>query len=79
MSSTIYRLVQLNLTPEIQVFHMLFDRSLSQFNMTSLKQHMEYFNFRSYIQLDFPVHGEHVGVQLEGSPLLAAGKPDLEP
>ena len=47
--------------------------------MTSLKQHMEYLNFRSYIQLDFPVHGEHVGVQLEGSPLLAAGKPDLEP
>ena len=48
MSSTIYRLVQLNLTPEIQVFHMLFDRSLTPFSMSSLKQHMEYmyFNFR---------------------------------
>ena len=26
-----------------------------------------------------PVVGEHVGVQLEGSPLLAAGEPDLDP
>ena len=41
MSSTIYRLVQLNLTPEIQAFHMLFDISLTPFSMSSLKQHME--------------------------------------
>ena len=30
------RMVQLNLTPEIEVFYMLFDRSLSIFTMTSL-------------------------------------------
>ena len=28
--------------PEIKVFFMLFDRSLSIFSMTSLKQHIEY-------------------------------------
>ena len=33
--------VQLNLTPEIKVFYILFVRSLSFFRMTSLKQHME--------------------------------------
>ena len=35
----LYRVVQLNFTPEIEVFYMLFERSLSIFNMTSLKQH----------------------------------------
>ena len=38
--------VQLNFTPDIEVFHMLFERPLSIFSMTSVKQHMEYFNFR---------------------------------
>ena len=33
---------------------MLFDRSISIFSMASLKQHMEYFNFRCLIQLDVP-------------------------
>ena len=47
--------VQLNLTPEIEVFYMLFDRSLSISRMTSLKQHMKYFHFRCYIQLGLPV------------------------
>merc|ERR1712037_472201 len=47
-----YRMVQQNFTPEIEVFYMLFDRSLSIFSMTSLKQHMEYFNCRYQIQLD---------------------------
>ena len=41
-----YRVVQLNFTPETEVPYMLFDRSLSIFSMTSLKQHSEYFNFR---------------------------------
>ena len=43
--------VQLNFTPEIEVFYILFDRSLSISSMTSLKQHMEYFGFL----LDLPV------------------------
>ena len=38
--------VQLNLNLEIEVFYMLFDRYLSIFVMTSIKQHMKYFNFR---------------------------------
>ena len=32
---TLYRVVQLNLTPEIEVFYMLFDRSLSLFTCGS--------------------------------------------
>ena len=46
--SDIYREAQLNLTPEVDVFYMLLDRSLSIFSMASLKQHMKY-------QLDLPV------------------------
>ena len=34
---------------------MLVDKSLSIFSTTSLKQHMEYFNFRSEIQSGLPV------------------------
>ena len=41
-----YRVVRLNFTPEIKVFYMLLDRYLPIFTMTSLKQHMKYFNFR---------------------------------
>ena len=51
----LYRVDQLNLTPEIEVFYMLFDRSLSISSMTSLKLHMKYFHFRCYIQLGLPV------------------------
>ena len=51
----IYRVVQLDFTLEIEVFYMLYKRSLSSFSLTSLKQHMEYFNFRCKIQLDLPV------------------------
>ena len=36
-----YSVVQLNLTPEIEVFYMLHDGYLSNFSMTSLKQYME--------------------------------------
>ena len=48
-------MAQLNFTPEIEVFYMLFERTPSILSMTSLKQHMEYFNFRCKIQLDHPV------------------------
>ena len=41
-----YRVVQLNFTPEIEVFYMLLERSLSFFSVTSFKQHMKYLNFR---------------------------------
>ena len=40
--------VQLNFIKDIEVFYMLFDRSLSIFSMTSLKQHIEWI-------LPFPV------------------------
>ena len=36
-----YRVVQLNFTPEIELFYMLFQRSLSIFSMTYLKQHIQ--------------------------------------
>ena len=42
-----YRLVQLNFTPEIEVFYIMFERSLSIFSMPFLKQLIKYFNFRS--------------------------------
>ena len=52
-----YRVVQLNFTPEIEVFYLLFEISLPIFSMKSLKQHMYYmhFHFRCKIQLDIPV------------------------
>ena len=47
--------VQLNFTPEMEVFYMLFERCLSIFSMASLKQHIEYLHIRCKIQLDLPV------------------------
>ena len=44
------------LLPEIEMFSMRFERSISIFRMTSLKQHIKYFNFRCWIQVDLPVH-----------------------
>ena len=41
-----YRVVQLDFAPEIEVFYMLFERHLSIFSLTSLKQHIEYVNFQ---------------------------------
>ena len=38
---------------------MLFDRSLSIFSTTYLKQNMEFFNLRFKIQLDLPVETVH--------------------
>ena len=43
---------QLDLTPEIEVFCFLFNRFLPFFTMPSLKQRIEYFNFRRLIHLD---------------------------
>ena len=50
-----YRVLQMNFTPEIEVFYRLFDRYLSIFSMTSLKQHMHYFHILCKIQMDLPV------------------------
>ena len=50
-----YRDVQLDLLPEIEVFHMLFEKCRTKNRKRSIKQHMNYFNFRSKIQLDHPV------------------------
>ena len=47
-------MVQLDLTPEIEVFHMLFERSTKD-RKISIKLHVKYFNFRSLVQLDHPV------------------------
>ena len=43
---SLYRVVQLNFTPEIEVFSMLFERYLTIFGMACLKQHMEYSRYR---------------------------------
>ena len=48
----IYRVVQLDFTPENEVFCMLFDRTFSMFTMT---EHIRYSNFRFKIQLDHRV------------------------
>ena len=66
MFNPAYRVVQRNLTPEMEVSCMLFERFLSIFSVTTLKQHMEYFNFRCKIQLDLPVHSRK-SLQLNGS------------
>ena len=50
-----YREVQLDSTPEIEVFHMLSERCPTEDRKRSVKQHIKYFNFRSKIQLDNPV------------------------
>ena len=62
--------VQLNFTPDMEVFSILFERSLSTyyscflriFSMTSITQHIEY--FRCIIQLDIPVVGVLVAHQV---------------
>ena len=41
----IYREVQQDFTPEIEVFHMLFERFHTKNIKRSLKQHIKYFNF----------------------------------
>ena len=51
----VYRVEQLDLTPEMEVFHMLFERCHTKNRKGSIKQHIQYFNFRSKVQLDHPV------------------------
>ena len=48
-------MVQLNFTQEIEILGMLFDRALSMFTMASIKNHIEYLDFRSKILLEHPV------------------------
>ena len=50
----VYRVVQLNFTPEIDVFYM----------MSSLKHYMKYFNFRRWNQLDLPVETQKGGGEI---------------
>ena len=50
-----YRDVKLDSRPEIKVFHMLFERCHTNTRKRSIKQHIQYFNFQSKIQLDHPV------------------------
>ena len=40
MLEIMYRVVQLDLTPEIEVFCIVFDRSLSIYIIASLQQHI---------------------------------------
>ena len=42
----VYRVVQLDLTSEIEVFHKLFDRCHTKIRKRSIKKHIKYFNFR---------------------------------
>ena len=51
----IYRVVQLDFTPEMELFHILFERCHTKNRKRSLQQHTKYFNFRSKIQLYLPV------------------------
>ena len=50
-------MVQLNFTQEIEVFYMLFNRSLSIFIISYLKHHIEYMNFRCVLRELAPAAG----------------------
>ena len=64
-----YREVQRDSTPEIEVFHMPFERSYTiNRMMKSIKQHIKYFNFRSKVQLDHPVHLPAQSIRLRAGP-----------
>ena len=52
MNTYVYREVKLDLTPEIKVLHRMFVRCHTKNRMRSIKQHINYFNFRSKVQLD---------------------------
>ena len=51
----LYSEAQLDFTLEIEVFHMMFERCDTKNRKRSIKEHIKYFNFRCYIQLDLPV------------------------
>ena len=60
-----YRMFQLDFTQEMEVFYMMFQRYNTKNRKISLKQRIQYFNFRSKIQLNHPVHGPiYVGLQV---------------
>ena len=72
-----YRVVQQDFTPEMEGFNMMFERC---YRKRSLKQHIiEYFNFRSKIQLDYSCTGKvnKVGPRLHE--LAARGSQDVGP
>ena len=50
-----YREVQQDCTPEIEVLYMMFERCETKNRKRSFRQHLKYINFRSRIQLDHPV------------------------
>ena len=47
--TSIYREVQLDLTPEIKVYHILFNRGHTKNTKRSIRQHLKYFNFWSSV------------------------------
>ena len=60
-----YRMFQLDFTQEMEVFYMMFQRYNTKNRKISFKQRIQYFNFRSKIQLNHPVHGPiYVGLQV---------------
>ena len=50
-----YREVQLDFTPQMDVFYMLLERWHTKNTNRSLEQYLIYFNFLSKIQMDHPV------------------------
>ena len=48
-------MVQLNFTPEIKVFHVLFERCHTKDRKISDEQHMKCFIFQCNVQLDHPI------------------------
>ena len=54
-SGQIYKEVQMDFTPEMEILYILFERCPTKNRKTSLKQHIKYFNLRNKIQLDHSV------------------------
>ena len=52
----LYRAVQVDSTPEIEVLHTMFEICHPKKRKRDLKQHIKYFNFRSTIILDHYVY-----------------------
>ena len=51
-----FKEVNLDSSPEIEVFYMLFERCCSKNVKGSIKQYTEYFDFRCKIHFDHPVN-----------------------
>ena len=52
---SMYREVQLDSTPEIEVLYLLFEGCHTKNRKGSFKDHIKYFHFRSKVLLDHPV------------------------